>query len=298
MRQVFSSLDINVACDSEADANYTKEENKMFLIADGDEAQAPKTVHLRCPSPECTVRLCAYPHENGVEHFENFENNNPVLAKKIKAARFGSRQCYDIQMQVGPEGSFIAFEMGLQVGIYNRRLPTPGRVGGEDTPSYLKTSTGNEIVERMRKADVTWYPAEQWENVSQFLALREGAKLPFGLAVPAFIIESRSISQTRAVMNKTMQVWMEAGVKEAWLVDPIVIPYEKFLKRRDNEPVGEIDELSTFGQVDVYVRDSATGNYTITTFEKPETVQSVTALPGFEMETWRIWDMASDDSRK
>ena len=293
MRQVFSSLDINVACDSEADADYTKKENKMFLIADGDEAQAPKTVHLRCPSPECTVRLCAYPHENGVEHFENFENNNPVLAKKIKAARFGSRQCYDIQMQVGPEGSFIASEMAGQVWFYNRRLPTPGRVGGEDTPSYLKTSTGNEIVERMRKADVTWYPAEQWENVSQFLALREGARLPFGLAVPAFIIESRSISQTRAVMNKTMQVWMEAGVKEAWLVDPIVIPYEKFLKRCDNEPVGKIDELSTFGQVDVYVRDSATGNYTITTFEKPETVQSVTALPGFEMETWRIWDMAS-----
>ena len=38
--------------------------------------------------------------------------------------------------------------------------------------------------------------------------------------------------------------------------------------------------------------------HTITTFKKPRTVQSVTALPGFKMETWRIWDMASDDSRK
>ena len=222
MRQVFSSLDINVACDSEADANYTKEENKMFLIADGDEAQAPKTVHLRCPSPECTVRLCAY--ENGVEHFENFENNNPLLAKRIKAATFGSRQCYDIQMQVGPEGSFIAFEMGRQVANYNINLPTPGEVGGEDARSHLRTSTGNETLESMRKADVTWYSAEQWENVSQFYA-------EVGLAVPAFLIESRSISQTRTVMNKTMEVWMEADVKEAWLVDPIVISYDRFGSR-------------------------------------------------------------------
>ena len=48
------------------------------------------------------VRLCAYDH--GVEHFETFENNNPFLAKKIKAATFGSRQCYDVQMQVGRRG--------------------------------------------------------------------------------------------------------------------------------------------------------------------------------------------------
>ena len=91
---LFESFDINVTCDSEEAANYTKTENKMFLIADGDAAQDPKTVHLRCPSPECMVRLCAYDH--GVEHFETFENNNPFLAKKIKAATFGSRQCYDV----------------------------------------------------------------------------------------------------------------------------------------------------------------------------------------------------------
>ena len=33
--------------------------------------------------------------------------------------------------------------------------------------------------------------------------------------------------------------------------------------------------------VDVYVRDPATGTYKITTFEKPESVQSVTALPDY-----------------
>ena len=232
------------------------------------------------------VRLCAYDH--GVEHFETFENNNPFLAKKIKAATFGSRQCYDIQMQVGPEGSFIAFEMGRQVANYNINLPTPGEVGGEDARSHLRTSTGNETLESMRKADVTWYSAEQWENVSQFYA-------EVGLAVPAFLIESRSISQTRAVMNKTMEVWMEAGVKEAWLVDPIVISYDRFRSRRNGETVLTRNDVPpTFGQVDVYVRnDSATGNYTVTTFKKPETVRSVTALPGFKMNFTRIWDKAS-----
>ena len=289
---LFESFDINVTCDSEEAANYTKTENKMFLIADGDAAQDPKTVHLRCPSPECMVRLCAYDH--GVEHFETFENNNPFLAKKIKAATFGSRQCYDIQMQVGAEGSFIASEMLGQVWSYNSQLPAPGEVGGEDARSYLRTSTGNEILEGMRKADVTYYTAEQWENVSLFLAEVGGARLPFGLAVPAFLIESRSISQSRAVMNRTMEVWMEAGVKEAWLVDPIVISYDQLRRRRNGETVLTCDDVPpTFGQVDVYVRNDETGKYTMTTFEKPETVRSVTALPGFKMNFTRIWDKAS-----
>ena len=50
--------------------------------------------------------------------------------------------------------------------------------------------------------------------------------------------------------------------------------------------------------MDVYVRDPATGNYTITTFEKPESVQSVTALPDFVMDFQRIWEMAMQDSEK
>jgi Uma2 family endonuclease len=126
----------------------------------------------------------------------------------------------------------------------------------------------------------TVFTAEQWEKVSQFFA-EVGAELPFGLAVPTFVIESRSISQSRAQMLETMQVWMKAGVKEAWLVDPVVISYNQWLNRRNGKRVRAFNVLSTFGQVDVYVRDPATGTYKITTFEKPESVQSVTALPDY-----------------
>ena len=143
----------------------------------------------------------------------------------------------------------------------------------------------------------TVFTAEQWEKVSQFFA-EVGAELPFGLAVPTFVIESRSISQSRAEMLETMEVWMEAGVEEAWLVDPIAISYNQWLRRLDGNRVGGFNVLPTFGQVDVYVRDPATGNYTITTFEKPESVQSVTALPDFVMDFQRIWEMAMQDSEK
>ena len=127
----------------------------------------------------------------------------------------------------------------------------------------------------------TVFTAEQWEKVSQFFA-EVGAELPFGLAVPTFVIESRSISQSRAQMLETMQVWMKAGVKEAWLVDPVVISYNQWLNRRNGKRVRAVNVLSNFWpKVDVYVRDPATGTYKITTFEKPESVQSVTALPDY-----------------
>ena len=291
---LFVSLDVSVTCESEEAASYTKTKNTRYLITDA--AQDPKVVRLRCPAPNCMLRI--HPYDRGFAHYERFTSGHHELCKSMKAATFGpgNRQYYDIQMPVGAEGSFIATEMLGQVGNYNSQLPVPGRVGGAGAASFLRTSTGDDVqVDRMRKADVSCFPAEQWEKASQCYA---EVGPPFGIAVPTFVIESRSISQSRAEMLETMEVWMEAGVEEAWLVDPIAISYNQWLRRLDGNRVGGFNVLPTFGQVDVYVRDPATGNYTITTFEKPESVQSVTALPDFVMDFQRIWEMAMQDSEK
>ena len=113
---------------------------------------------------------------------------------------------------------------------------------------------------------------------------RAGGELqkPFGIdgAVPTFIIESRSISQSRNTMHATMDVWMEAGVREAWLVNPIVVDYERLKTRR------KVDVLPDVGTIDVYVRDPTTGGYTVKTFaNQPDSVSSFAGLPGFEMDT-------------
>jgi Uma2 family endonuclease len=125
---------------------------------------------------------------------------------------------------------------------------------------------------------------------------RAGAELkkPFGIdgAVPTFIIESRSISQSRSTMLDTMAVWMEAGVREAWLVDPIVVDYRRLKTGR------EVDVLPNFGTVDIYVRDPTTGSYTVETYtNQPASVSSFAGLPGFEMDFRSVWNAALDLSR-
>ena len=288
-------LDVNVTCESEEAASYTKKKNRMYLITDA--VQDPKVVRLRCPAPNCMLRIHSY--DRGFAHYENFTRGHYSLTKNMKGATFGpdNHQYYDIQMQLGAEGSFIAAELLRQVANFNIELKPPGEVGGEDARSYLRTSTDDVQVDSMRQADVAYFPAEQWEKASQCYA-EFGGELPFGVAVPTFVIESRSISQTRAQMRETMQVWMMAGVKEAWLVDPIVISYEQWLPWFNGDRECVFIESPTFGQVDVYVLDPATGNYKITTFERPESVQSETGLPDFVMDFTGIWKTAMQKSAK
>lgn len=114
-------------------------------------------------------------------------------------------------------------------------------------------------------------------------------KKPFGVdgAVPTFIIESRSMSQSRVTMLETMDDWMKAGVMEAWLVDPIVVDFDRLRTGR------AVNVLPTFGTVDIYVRDPTTGVYTVETLAKPKSVSSSTALPGFVMDFQNIWGEAT-----
>tara|TARA_B110001469_G_scaffold103688_1_gene102277 strand:- start:453 stop:824 length:372 start_codon:yes stop_codon:yes gene_type:complete len=114
-------------------------------------------------------------------------------------------------------------------------------------------------------------------------------KKPFGVdgAVPTFIIESRSMSQSRGTMLETMDDWMKGGVMEAWLVDPIVVDLDRLRKGRAD------DVLPTFGTVDIYVRNPTTGSYTVETLaNRPKSVSSSTALPGFVMDFQKIWSEA------
>ena len=128
------------------------------------------------------------------------------------------------------------------------------------------------------------------------LSVRQGRDLvqtPFGVdgAVPTFIIESRSMSQSRGTMLETMDDWMKAGVMEAWLVDPIVADFDRLRTGL------VVDVLPTFGTVTIYVRDPTTGSCTVETLaNQPTSASSSTALPGFVMDFQTIWSEAMASS--
>jgi len=214
---------------------------------------------------------------------------NPSLAKMMTAATFrkGQRGHVDLLMQVDNDVNFFASEMLFQVMNFNVDNGRPGVIVGANGPSFLQMAPDDN---RIRKARVmTFWPAESYAKIVRARRGRDLVKKPFGVdgAVPTFIIESRSMSQSRGTMLETMDDWMKGGVMEAWLVDPIVVDLDRLRKGRAD------DVLPTFGTVDIYVRNPTTGSYTVETLaNRPKSVSSSTALPGFVMDFQKIWSEA------
>lgn len=299
-------------CESEAAADYTKEENADFLISNTNAAEMdqhgwtrtwtnamevdPKLVCLRCPARQLALRLLYYgdgasesESVQGASEHDAFMACNPSLAKMMTAATFrkGQRGHVDLLMQVDNDVNFFASEMLFQVMNFNVDNGRPGVIVGANGPSFLQMAPDDN---RIRKARVmTFWPAESYAKIVRARRGRDLVKKPFGVdgAVPTFIIESRSMSQSRGTMLETMDDWMKGGVMEAWLVDPIVVDFDRLRTGRAD------DVLPTFGTVDIYVRNPTTGSYTVETLaNRPKSVRSSTALPGFVMDFQKIWSEA------
>ena len=116
------------------------------------------------------VRLHYYGHD--VAEHEAFMACNPSLDKWMTAATFkeGQRGYVDIHMQIESDGSILAAEMLFQVIAFNKQLESPGRVGGETAASYLQRAPGD--TKAVRKADVTYWPAQNYANVHKVTAAR------------------------------------------------------------------------------------------------------------------------------
>jgi Uma2 family endonuclease len=77
---------------------------------------------------------------------------------------------------------------------------------------------------------------------------------------PDFVIEVRSKSDARRVVEAKMQTWIENGARLAWLVDPVA------------------------KNVTVY-----RSNQTAETLERPEIVRGEAPVDGFELRCARLW---------
>lgn len=103
-------------------------------------------------------------------------------------------------------------------------------------------------------------PDAAWLSISRWNALTLAQQTSFPPLCPEFIIEVRSQSDPRRLLEAKMELWIENGVQLAWLVDPANATVDIY---RANEPVRSL--------------------------QRPEKVLGVGPLQGFELRTSRLW---------
>lgn len=102
--------------------------------------------------------------------------------------------------------------------------------------------------------DAAWIPLHRWHGLTR--RQQEGF-LPF---CPDFLVEVRSKSDSRKVLEAKMQQWVENGAQLAWLIDPIEATVSIY---RPNEPTE--------------------------TLERPDIIAAHAPVTGFELRTTRLW---------
>jgi Uma2 family endonuclease len=103
-------------------------------------------------------------------------------------------------------------------------------------------------------------PDAAWLSIERWNALSDEEQAGFAPLCPDFVIEVRSQSDSRRLVEAKMQAWMEDGAKLAWLVDPI-------------NP-----------SVTVYRADEPQQ-----TLQRPESGTGNAPVDGFELRSSRLW---------
>jgi Uma2 family endonuclease len=108
--------------------------------------------------------------------------------------------------------------------------------------------------------DASWMTLERWNS----LTLKQQTGFP--PLCPVFLVEVRSHSDSRRILEAKMQSWLDNGAKLAWLVDPIA------------------------ANVTIYRPGQAPE-----TLDRPEVVHGEGPVAGFELQCRQLW--ASRGSR-
>ena len=102
--------------------------------------------------------------------------------------------------------------------------------------------------------DAAWISLERWNT------LTSEQQAGFPPLCPDFLIEVRSQSDARKIVEEKMQTWLDNGAKLAWLVDPIAASVTIYRPGRAPE-----------------------------TLERPEIVKGEAPVEGFELRCTRLW---------
>ena len=119
---------------------------------------------------------------------------------------------------VGFRSSERSFEIGIDVGLWNRQM-SAGHVCGADL--YVRREDSS-----LRLPDVAWISKERLGDADPDEGVLE--------VCPELIVEVVSVSQDVAAQQEKMREWIAAGALLGWLVDPyqeVVLIY-----RPDAEP--------------------------------------------------------------
>jgi Uma2 family endonuclease len=106
----------------------------------------------------------------------------------------------------------------------------------------------------MRCPDASWISRERW------LALTEEERNEFSPVCPEFIVEIVSKSDSRKTVERKMEMWIANGAQLAWMIDP-------------------------FAATLTIYRPGETPNELL----RPDWVEADTIVPGFRLETSRLW---------
>jgi Uma2 family endonuclease len=103
-------------------------------------------------------------------------------------------------------------------------------------------------------------PDAAWVSLARWNALTPAEQAGFPPLCPEFLIEVRSRSDSRRMVEEKMQLWMENGAQLAWLVDPID------------------------ASVSIYQPGEA-----VRTLERPEIVEAGEPVTAFVLRAERLW---------
>jgi Uma2 family endonuclease len=106
----------------------------------------------------------------------------------------------------------------------------------------------------VRMADASWITDERWK------VLNEQEHDGFASMSPNFLIEIRSQTDSRPKLQAKMEMWIANGAQLAWMIDPYA------------------------ATLTIYRPDTAPE-----TLERPDWVEATTVVPGFRLETSRLW---------
>ncbi len=107
---------------------------------------------------------------------------------------------------VGGESGNREFELGLDLGIWNRQTGM-GKVFSSST--IFRLPGGGD-----RSPDVAWVELSRWDTLTP----EEQAKFP--PIAPDFVMELRSRTDSLKTLQDKMQEYMESGVRLGWLFNP------------------------------------------------------------------------------
>ena len=97
--------------------------------------------------------------------------------------------------------------------------------------------------------DVSWMTLDRWNT----LTVKQ--KTSFPPLCPDFVIEVRSASDSRAMVEEKMQLWLDNGAQLAWLVDPIGQNVTVYSPNQAPEKLEHPESVSATGPVTGFILD-------------------------------------------